>query len=139
MKQQGKKQEKPEVEREPSPLAKAVAPALHRALPEGAALSVDEVARWLETPPELSLGDLAFPCFRLAKALRKGPPVIARELAQAICSRDWAIRVLTPSTGIYPPSRCSVSSKSLPVISRWAMTCTGTGFPYRNTTWPVGR
>ncbi|MEZ4427929.1 MAG: arginine--tRNA ligase [Nannocystaceae bacterium] len=84
MKQQGKKQEKPEVEREPSPLAKAVAPALHRALPEGAALSVDEVARWLETPPELSLGDLAFPCFRLAKALRKGPPVIARELAQAI-------------------------------------------------------
>ena len=29
------------------------------------------------------MGDYAFPCFKLAKTLRKAPPVIARELADA--------------------------------------------------------
>jgi arginyl-tRNA synthetase len=35
----------------------------------------------LETPPNPSMGDVAFPCFQLAKALRKAPPLIASELA----------------------------------------------------------
>jgi len=35
----------------------------------------------LETPPNPAMGDIAFPCFQLAKALRKAPPVIASELA----------------------------------------------------------
>ncbi len=36
----------------------------------------------VETPPEQKLGDLAFPCFVLAKTLKKAPPVIASELAE---------------------------------------------------------
>ncbi len=36
---------------------------------------------WLETPPSPEMGDYAFPCFRLAKTLKKAPPVIAAELA----------------------------------------------------------
>jgi arginyl-tRNA synthetase len=35
-------------------------------------------------PPDAALGDYALPCFFLAKALRKGPPAIAQELAQAL-------------------------------------------------------
>jgi arginyl-tRNA synthetase len=35
----------------------------------------------LETPPNPELGDLAFPCFPLAKSLRKAPPLIAQALA----------------------------------------------------------
>ncbi len=38
----------------------------------------------LETPPTPDLGDLAFPCFTLAKTMRKAPPVIAAEFATAL-------------------------------------------------------
>lgn len=38
----------------------------------------------LEVPKQADHGDLAFPCFTLAKALRKGPPMIATALAEAI-------------------------------------------------------
>lgn len=39
------------------------------------------VLTWLEIPPNHQLGDIALPCFRLAKELRKAPPAIAEELA----------------------------------------------------------
>jgi arginyl-tRNA synthetase len=43
---------------------------------------VDELI--LETPPEPKMGDFAFPTFKLAKTLRKAPPVIAKELAETL-------------------------------------------------------
>lgn len=36
----------------------------------------------VEIPPEQKLGDLAFPCFVLAKTMRMAPPVIAKNLAE---------------------------------------------------------
>ena len=42
------------------------------------------VAEYLEVPPEKEMGDYAFPCFKLSKVLRMGPPQIAIALAQAI-------------------------------------------------------
>lgn len=42
------------------------------------------VAAMLTTPPKPELGDFAFPCFALAKSLRKAPPLIAEELAAAV-------------------------------------------------------
>lgn len=38
----------------------------------------------LEVPPNPALGDYAFPCFPLAKELKKAPPVIAAELTARI-------------------------------------------------------
>ncbi|MBR5271349.1 MAG: arginine--tRNA ligase [Clostridia bacterium] len=38
------------------------------------------IEKALETPPEEKMGDLAFPCFVLAKTMRKAPPIIAQEL-----------------------------------------------------------
>ena len=38
----------------------------------------------IEVPPELKMGDFAFPTFKLAKALRKAPPVIAKEVAEKL-------------------------------------------------------
>jgi len=38
----------------------------------------------VENPQDAKLGDMAFPCFRLAKELKKAPPVIAGELAAQI-------------------------------------------------------
>lgn len=36
----------------------------------------------VETPPDEKMGDLAFPCFPLAKLMRKAPQMIAAELAE---------------------------------------------------------
>ncbi len=36
----------------------------------------------VEIPPEEKMGDLAFPCFPLARVLHKAPPIIAKELAE---------------------------------------------------------
>lgn len=47
-------------------------------------LSTQEIAQALEVPPDTALGDYAFPCFRLAKTLRKAPPVIADTLRGAL-------------------------------------------------------
>lgn len=45
--------------------------------------TADELVAMLEIPPDPKLGDFAFPCFRLAKTLRKAPPIIAKALADA--------------------------------------------------------
>ncbi len=43
-------------------------------------LSFDEIYSYIEIPPNKDMGDYAFPCFKLAKVLRKAPPAIAEEL-----------------------------------------------------------
>lgn len=45
-------------------------------------LDEPEVLSLLELPPDPELGDVAFPCFRLAKSLRLAPPQVAAQLAQ---------------------------------------------------------
>ena len=47
-------------------------------------LDVEAVANWLEYPPDVNMGDLAFPCFRLSKALRRSPVQIASALAETL-------------------------------------------------------
>ena len=46
-----------------------------------AGLSREEVYELMEAPADIANGDYAFPCFRLAKSLKKAPPAIASELA----------------------------------------------------------
>lgn len=38
----------------------------------------------LQAPPQPEMGDLGFPCFALARSLRKAPPVIAQQVVEAI-------------------------------------------------------
>ncbi|MBR4959602.1 MAG: arginine--tRNA ligase [Clostridia bacterium] len=45
---------------------------------------LNELAGMLEYPPDETMGDLAFPCFKYAKILRNAPPKIAAALAQEI-------------------------------------------------------
>lgn len=47
-------------------------------------LDEKELATYIEIPPNSDLGDFAFPCFKLAKLLRKAPPVIANEIKENI-------------------------------------------------------
>ena len=48
------------------------------------ALEAEEIENMIEIPPEGSMGDYAFPCFRLAKSMRRAPNQIAQELAEQL-------------------------------------------------------
>ena len=45
-------------------------------------LEREVVEKSVEVPPDEKMGDIAFPCFPLAKVMRKAPPIIAQELAE---------------------------------------------------------
>jgi len=48
-----------------------------------AELSAEDIYAMLEYPPDPGMGDVALPCFRLSRVLRKNPAQIAEELAAA--------------------------------------------------------
>lgn len=50
--------------------------------------TMEGVAGFLETPPNPEMGDFAFPCFKLSKTLRMGPPVIVGKLQSALASDE---------------------------------------------------
>lgn len=52
-------------------------------------LETAEITEMIEIPPNSEMGDYAFPCFRLAKTLKKAPPVIAGQLAEKIEKPDF--------------------------------------------------
>lgn len=55
---------------------------------KAAELEQETVANILEIPPKADMGDFAFPCFQLAKTLRKAPPMIAADIAEKIGDVD---------------------------------------------------
>ncbi len=57
-------------------------------------LSVDEVLEIIEIPPNSKLGDFAIPCFKLSKALRKSPKVIAEDIVNKIEMGDLFERIV---------------------------------------------
>ena len=46
-------------------------------------LDLESVNRLIEIPPQEDMGDFAFPCFALAKTMRKAPNMIASDLASS--------------------------------------------------------
>ena len=55
------------------------------AISDSADLSASDIMGMFEYPPDPKMGDLAFPCFKLAKTLRQAPPKIAAALADGLC------------------------------------------------------
>ncbi len=47
-------------------------------------IDANELETYIEVPKNIENGDYAFPCFRLAKELKKAPPVIANEIKEKI-------------------------------------------------------
>ena len=47
-------------------------------------LDVAELESYIEIPKEEKMGDYAFPCFKLAKILKKAPPMIAAEIKEKL-------------------------------------------------------
>ncbi|MCL2287179.1 MAG: arginine--tRNA ligase [Firmicutes bacterium] len=75
--------------------------ALSEILAKYAGLPQEELRQSIETPADPKLGHMAFPCFRLAKELKKAPPVIAADLAAQIAENrpSWLGEV--KATGPY--------------------------------------
>ena len=59
-----------------------------RAINADAELNAQDVAAMLEYPPDSTMGDLAFPCFRLSKTLRRAPVQIAAALAESLADES---------------------------------------------------
>jgi len=53
-------------------------------------LSQEQLYSMLEYPPDSSMGDLALPCFRLSKTLRRSPVQIAEALAADFCCEEFS-------------------------------------------------
>ena len=65
-------------------VASEILTAMKAAFEDAQLPQIEAVAGALEVPPDTTLGDYAFPCFKLSKALRKSPMMIADALAGAI-------------------------------------------------------
>ncbi len=55
-------------------------------------LNTNELETFIEKPKDIKNGDYAFPCFRLAKELKKAPPQIANEIKEKIEVNEEFIR-----------------------------------------------
>lgn len=64
---------------------KSIASIIYEALSQKI-ITNNEIERLLEKPKYEHLGDVAFPCFTLAKTLKKAPNVIAQEISNSIKS-----------------------------------------------------
>ncbi len=58
---------------------------LDKAVDELDKIQIEEI---LEQPPKPELGDYAFPCFRLAKVMRKAPNMIAADIYEKVCQDE---------------------------------------------------
>ena len=56
-------------------------------------LEFAEVQNMIEVPQDSKMGDYAFPCFKLAKVMRKAPPLIAKGIAEKIAENQMFEKV----------------------------------------------
>ncbi len=64
-------------------------------------LESEKISKLLEIPPDPKMGDLAFPCFQLAKIFKKGPNVIATELQSKVMLSEESLFGSCTATGPY--------------------------------------
>lgn len=56
-------------------------------------LTKEDIYEMIETPTNKEMGDYAFPCFKLAKELRKAPPMIAKDIVEQIPAADFIDKI----------------------------------------------
>ena len=56
-------------------------------------LELAEIQSMIEVPQDSKMGDYAFPCFKLAKVMRKAPPLIAKDIAEKIAENSMFEKV----------------------------------------------
>ncbi len=63
--------------------------ALINAVAKAAQIPAEEILSLIEIPADTAMGDYAFPCFRLAKQLRKAPQMIAADISAKLEQPDF--------------------------------------------------
>lgn len=64
-------------------------------------MTAQEIESMLEQPPQPEMGDVAFPCFLLAKSLKKSPAIIAAELAASIQESGVTAKAVGPYVNFF--------------------------------------
>ena len=59
----------------------------------------EKIENYIEVPPNSEMGDYAFPCFALAKTLRKSPMIIANDIKENINIEDGLIEKIDVQGG----------------------------------------
>lgn len=73
--------------------------------------SANDISDMFEYPPDASLGDIAFPCFKLSKILRKSPVMIAQQLASELKSDAIAdVRAINGYLNIFASNEYLIKS-----------------------------
>ena len=67
--------------------------ALINAVAKAAQIPAEEILSLIEIPADTAMGDYAFPCFRLAKQLRKAPQMIAADISAKLEKPDFIAEV----------------------------------------------
>lgn len=62
-------------------------------------IDANEIKGYIEIPKDASMGDYAFPCFSLAKSLRKAPPMIASEIKEKLDITNTDIEIVEIAGG----------------------------------------
>ena len=62
-------------------------------------INKEELETYIEVPKDNANGDYAFPCFKLAKTLKKAPPTIAEEIKQNIKINENIISKIDVANG----------------------------------------
>ena len=85
---------------------------ISKIIASAADLPAEETAAMIEVPADNKNGDFAFPCFRLAKTLRKAPPLIAQDIASKIDKPDFItdIQVVNAYINFYVNKEDTVKS-----------------------------
>lgn len=99
-------------------VARAITAGLNALSEDDLGISEADVASWLAAPPKPEMGDYSFPCFRLAKALKKGPPQIAGELAGKLAT-DGIVASAT-AAGPYVNLSLNTGAAARAVLPGWA-------------------
>lgn len=68
---------------------------LAQSIAKVAEIPMEEIYSAIEVPPDQAMGDYAYPCFRLAKTMRKAPPLIAQEIAGKMEKNEFVEEVQT--------------------------------------------
>ncbi len=116
---------------------------LEQLIQKNFAISADDLKNLnisLELPPDLTMGDFAYPTFKLSKLLRKAPPVIAAELlkqAQADSTPAWAEILNTYAVSVAGPylnfllKPETLIQRILPALTQIRDTIRRADFPYK--------
>lgn len=62
-------------------------------------MDIKEIEGFIEVPSNKEMGDYSFPCFRLAKELKKAPQMIASELKDKLCFNSEEIKKIEVVNG----------------------------------------